>query len=303
MNFIDYDWQNYSWLQMFPDKKNEQIRHLVGTGLYEGCDGPEYCFVPTKLIEKREQEILTLYDKIEVTDSETEICNEIYYTTKIEGAKTTYKRTMEIHNGRPVSHDNYFSEMMVKGGFEATKYLNIHGNRLDENILVEMWNLLIDGCCENEDIRGKKYRIGEVGVGNYMALNSSLVPDAMNEWISFYNSSLLNDYPFIKAALLHVSFERIHPFCDGNGRAGRLLMINYLIGQGYDKCKAISFSSNIAETSVDYYRTLDECNNSYFDCTPFLEYMLSSFDYTFANVLNKIKNPDIMTNEDNEHER
>ena len=287
MEFIDYNWESYDRLRRNNLKKQKQISLLYGTGLYEGMHGVEFCFVPTKKMCELEKEIQSLYDKVTVEDNEVVLCNEIYYTSKIEGANTTYKRTCDIHDGRPIDHDNYFSEMMVLGGFNATKFLNVCGNRIDEAILLKMWNILTDGARDNEDIKGDKYRSGNVGIGSHMGLNYEYIEDAMNFWLSFYNSNELNDHPFIKAALLHYAFEYIHPFCDGNGRCGRLLMVNYLIGQGYDKFKAISFSRSIAKNYNEYYSVFTQSENSYTDCTPFIEYMLDVFDDAIYDVLNE----------------
>lgn len=97
----------------------------------------------------------------------------------------------------------------------------------------------------------------------------------------------------IKAALLHFAFEYIHPFCDGNGRCGRLLMVNYLIGQGYDKFKAISFSRSIAKNYNEYYSVFTQSENSYTDCTLFIEYMLDVFDDAIYDAIyEKILEPD-----------
>ena len=288
MEFIDYDWNSYFLLRNNKQKKQEQVSHLIGTGLYEGEDGVEFSFIPTKVMETLENRIKEEYQKIKTEDHEVALCGEVYFTSKIEGSHTTYKRTQEIHNGSPIDHDDYFSEMMVLGGFNATKYMNLRGNKLNEDILIEMWNILTDGCCDNMDIKGGKYRTGNVGVGNHMGLSPGYIGDAMNHWIDFYNSSEMNDHPFIKASLLHFAFEYIHPFCDGNGRAGRLLMINYLIGQGYDALKAVSFSRSIAKNAQDYYMVLDISDNSYTDCTPFIEYMLNIFDDAISDVLEKV---------------
>lgn len=105
-----------------------------------------------------------------------------------------------------------------------------------------MWNILVNGCCDNQSIRGDKFRVGNVQVGKHVGLNYKYIDDAMSNWVDYYNSPILSDHPFIKACILHFSFEFIHPFCDGNGRAGRLLLNNFLIKEGFDKIKAISFS-------------------------------------------------------------
>ena len=275
MEFIEHQWESYQYLRHEPNKRNRQISLLHGSGLCESNDGVEFCFVPTTRMKELEEQIKSLYDESKVTNNA--ICDEVYYTSKIEGTKITFKRTQEIHNGSPIDCNNYFSEMMVKGGFEATKYLNIRGNKLNKNILIEMWNILTDGCCDNEDIKGETYRIGNVGVGNHMGLNYQLLDETMDNWLEYYNSESLNEHPFIKAALLHYAFEFIHPFCDGNGRAGRLLMINFLLGLGYDKLKAVSFSKTIAKKLHRYYGAFEDSENVYTDCTIFIEYMLSVF--------------------------
>lgn len=285
MKFVEHKWETYDRLRRNNEKKQEQVRALYGTGLCESNEGIEYCFVPTKRIEELEENIKKLYEDISVEDHEVFLCNEVYYTSKIEGANTTYKRTQEIHDGKPINHDDYFSEMMVLGGFNATKYLNAAGNKLNEDILIKMWNILTDGCRDNEDIKGEKYRIGNVGIGNHIGMNYELLNDTMANWINFYNSKELKDYPFIKAALLHYSFEFIHPFCDGNGRCGRLLMINYLIGEGYDKLKAVSFSKSIAKDYNAYYSAFNRSENVYTDCTPFIEYMLEIYEDAMYDAL------------------
>ena len=85
---------------------------------------------------------------------------------------------------------------MALGGFNAIKFLNVCENRMDEPILIKMWNILTDGTRDNEDIKGEKYRSGNVGVGSHMGLNYEYVEDAMNAWLSFYNSNKLNDHPY-----------------------------------------------------------------------------------------------------------
>lgn len=273
LKFVNFDWTEYNLLRN-PTYLNEQLQLLHETHLVNFINGKAFSFIPTARMEKLEKEILELYQQVDIVDHDVELCTEVFYTSKIEGAVTTLLRTQEIHAGAALDKANLFSESMLSGGFNATKYLNAAGNKVNEKILLKVWNILTENCCSNLEIRGEKYRCGEVQVGNHIGLRFTHVDKAMSAWIEFYNSNDLNNHPFIKAALLHYSFESIHPFCDGNGRMGRLLFSNFLIGSGLEKFKAISVSRSIEKEVRVYYYAFTQADNDYSDCTYFIEYML-----------------------------
>ena len=62
--------------------------------------------------------------------------------------------------------------------------------------------------------------------------------------------------PLIKMAVQHYQFEAIHPFTDGNGRTGRVLMILHLIEAGLLDLPTLYLSRYILATRGDYYRLL-----------------------------------------------
>ena len=233
-------------------------------------------FVYSTNIVAYERYIEEIVSTIKIKDTETTLETEVYYTSKIEGANTTLKRTQQIHNGSPIQKSNAFSEAMIKGNFEAVKLLNLYDNKITKDRLIKVWQVLTKDCRDNILLQGDEYRIGEVTVtgSSFVAVPCSELDTIMEEFISFYNSRLLDNHPFLKASIIHYAFETIHPFCDGNGRLGRLLINNYLIRQGIESAKAVSFSMEIDRSRGLYDYAFIASENIHGDCTPFLEYML-----------------------------
>ncbi len=267
-------WRPYS---IFTEEEQKELQkeNLYAIEDLFVCEG-QLSFIYSKQIARVYEYIEDAFSKIRITDTNAVIEDEIYHTATIEGANTTRRRTFEIHNGAKIREDNYESEKMIENGFKAVKLLSLYGPNLTKEKLTSVWETIVDGCCHNEEIRGEKgeYRNGDIFVGGHIGLNVEKIESYMDNWIAFYNSDYLDEKPFIKAAILHYAFENIHPFCDGNGRTGRLLMNNYLIDRGIEACRAVSFSMEIDKERARYDVSFFDSENEYADCTPFLEYML-----------------------------
>lgn len=114
-------------------------------------------------------------------------------------------------------------------------------------------------------VRGKtktpgKYRDDEVWIGNlgtnksqakYLPPEAVQIKQLMEELIKFINNRK-DVHPLIACGIMHHRFEAIHPFKDGNGRVGRLLISLYLIDQGLLKYP-ILYPSGFFETNKDQY--------------------------------------------------
>lgn len=284
-NALEYPVDIGTWLSYMPYHSEEQLslqrENILRLPLnnHYGQIG----FILSKNINRYEQFLEDISKEIRIENTETILETEAYYTCKIEGAKTTKKRTSEIHNGSPIKEDNEFSEAMIKGNFEAVKLLNLYGNQITVEILHNVWKTLTTDCRENEEIQGDLYRIDDIIVTNstFKAVRVDDIEKEITSLIEFYHSNLLDDKPFIKASIIHFVFETIHPFCDGNGRLGRLLMNNYLIGQGIESCRAVSFSEQIDKNRGLYDSAFEKAENTYSDCTPFVEYTLETMANAF----------------------
>mgnify|MGYP004453942051 CR=1 FL=1 len=278
-----------TWVQYQSFSDKNQIKNQRDNLLYTGLKNAsgDICFIFTKDICRLNNELTLTARMINVVPTETVIEDEVYYTTKIEGARTTRIRTTELHNGAKIDKDNAYSEYMVKNAFKASKMLNLYGNRVSTDILIKVWNELVHNCCDNDDIRGTRFRDGDIEVGGHTGANPKEIENLMEQWVEFYNSDILDKYPFIKAALLHFAFESIHPFCDGNGRMGRLLLNNYLIGRGVEATRAVSFSMFIDRRRTEYDAAFIQSENIYNDCTPLITYLLQTMYLAFDSALNK----------------
>ena len=105
-------------------------------------------------------------------------------------------------------------------------------------LLCEMHRVLLD----HPRARGKtpgEVRRSQVWIGGTRPGNAAFVPppadalaDCLKPFERFLNDEPEPTPPLIKAALAHVQFETIHPFLDGNGRIGRLLIVVQLVADG-----------------------------------------------------------------------
>lgn len=77
----------------------------------------------------------------------------------------------------------------------------------------------------------------------------------LSDWERFANEDIPMP-PLIRCGLLHYQFETLHPFLDGNGRLGRLLIIFYLLSEGHLPAPLLDVSSFFEEHKNEYYDRL-----------------------------------------------
>lgn len=109
---------------------------------------------------------------------------------------------------------------------------------------------------EGEKFDPGHYRKQSVRIGNITPAPASHIPSLMSELERFINSDTSLP-PLIKAGLAHVQFETIHPFLDGNGRIGRLLIILMLVESGLLSSPILYPSYFFKKNHYEYYQKLE----------------------------------------------
>lgn len=102
------------------------------------------------------------------------------------------------------------------------------------------------------------------------------VPNLMGNWEVYVNDGPQDIDPLIRAAIAHYQFESIHPFEDGNGRTGRILMVLQLIMDGLLTLPVLYISGYINKNRSKYYRLLHDvtANDNWHG---FINFMLNGF--------------------------
>ncbi len=186
----------------------------------------------TKPIKNRIQALKAEYDILrEGKDSllvmidEAEIPESVYNSNAIENSTLTLKETERILLDMEVTRDTSLREVYeAKNLARVISYIRNKSieTELNRELILLLHQMLIGGI--DDKIAGRFRGPGEyVRVGTHVAPAPEQVEKLIGSSISEYTSDL-SVYFLDKIAQFHLDFETIHPFCDGNGRIGRVLI-------------------------------------------------------------------------------
>lgn len=171
-------------------------------------------------LKKGKESLLVMIDEAEIPES-------VYNSNAIENSTLTLKETEKILLEMEVSRDVSVREVFeAKNLARVMEYMRekVKEKQLDSDILLFLHKMLISGI--NDKIAGRFRQKGEyVRVGTHIAPS----PEHVNRMIEllFDNYiSTIEGFIIDKISKFHLDFETIHPFNDGNGRIGRVI-INY----------------------------------------------------------------------------
>ncbi|MBP1546123.1 MAG: Fic family protein [Oscillospiraceae bacterium] len=170
------------------------------------------------LAEKKSRIKGGIYNKMQVDFA--------YNSNHIEGSRLTHEQTRYIYETRTIGDAALVNDVFETANhFRCFDYiLNTINQPLSEKIIKELHGILKAGVISDDDsaVVGdyKKYpnTVGEVDT-----VQPEQVADNIRLLIDNYNHR--NSLDMYDIAQFHAEFEKIHPFYDGNGRIGRLLML------------------------------------------------------------------------------
>jgi Fic family protein len=178
-------------------------------------------------LRKGKESLLVMIDEADVPES-------VYNSNAIENSTLTLKETEKILLDMEVSRDVSLREV-----YEAKNLARVIGyirnkskeTEINKELILLLHQMLIGGIDDN--IAGRFRKIGEyVRVGTYVAPAPERVEGMIGDILTVYTGDLTN-YFLDKIAKFHLDFENIHPFCDGNGRIGRILICFQLQRLGF----------------------------------------------------------------------
>lgn len=166
--------------------------------------------------------------------SETEVSDQVYNSNAIENSTLTLEETekilLQIDLDRFISGRELFE---AKNLAKVVSYIDTHATEKDLTLetMLFLHNILLSHI--RDDVAGRFRKEDEwVRVGDHIAVDPKIVEEKLEDIIFEYKATP-QKHIIERIALLHLKFEHIHPFVDGNGRIGRVINNYLVIREGY----------------------------------------------------------------------
>jgi Fic family protein len=165
---------------------------------------------------------------------EAEVGEQVYNSNAIENSTLTLEETekilMKIDMERFISERELFE---AKNLARVVSYIHTKAKERELNldIILLLHKMLLSNI--RNDVAGRFRKDGEwVRVGNHIAVDPNWVNQKLDEMLVRYYTTQ-EDHIVKRVAQMHLTFEYIHPFVDGNGRIGRVINNYVLIREGF----------------------------------------------------------------------
>ena len=170
---------------------------------------------------------------------------EAVLSSKIEGTHVTLGEVLEVEaggtpeNDTPERREDFFEVLNYKNTIRMCEKKLLE-QPLTQHFIREAHAMLMQGV-RGQDKTPGQYRSMQNWIGRprckieeaeFIPVPAEHLAAGMDAWEGYLNADNPRPDPVVRLAILHVEFEALHPFCDGNGRLGRMLIPLYLYQKG-----------------------------------------------------------------------
>ena len=212
----------------------------------------------------------------------TEFAKEfIFNSNNMEGSKIPPEKVREIIDTGDTKYYDRNEVKEVKNSILAFGYLQ-SSFKFNLTSILRLYHILTkDLFIEGKSLYPKGFKKIDNVVGNSSTTPPEKVEEELKNLISWYRQNKNKLHPLILAFEFHRRYEFIHPFLDGNGRTGRLIMNKILINAKYSPI--IIYKSN----KNSYFGALEKTKNG--KLKSYYQFMLEQADKTYDYLLETLE--------------
>lgn len=216
------------------------------------------------------------------------IMKEATQSSKIEGTQTKMEDAILDEEYVPLDKRDDWKEVhnYIDAMNEAVKAMK--GLPFSSRLIRMIHNTLMQGV-RGENKTPGEYRRSQNWIGG-ATINDAIyvppvfteIPELIGDIEDFVHNEDINIPDLVKIAIIHYQFETIHPFLDGNGRTGRLLITLYLVSKGLLKRPILYLSDYLEHHRNSYYQCLMKAREEN-DLRPWFKFFLTGIIKTADN--------------------
>lgn len=189
--------------------------------------------------------------------------NESVQSTRIEGTQATFDEIMEADITQKFNIDTLEVRNYIDALIKGEKLLK--SIPISTRLILELHReILKEGRGKNRspgEYRKTQNWIGptkKIEDASYIPPSPDKLADYMANLEKYINDDFIEEIdPLIKVAIIHAQFESIHPFLDGNGRVGRVLIMLYLLDKKVMSKPSFFVSEELEKNKFKYYSMLN----------------------------------------------
>lgn len=202
-------------------------------------------------------------------------------SSMLEGTQATLDGVL-VNQVTPNDKDKNLNEVHNYYNATVKGYESLKRRDFSDEFFFDIHRALMQGNVRKPTLIGE-YRKEQNYIGKYDKTHSiTFVPPApekvsglMDNLISYINNPTDKYRPLVRTAIVHAQFETIHPFMDGNGRVGRILIPMYLFAQKQIELPCFFISEALERDKLRYYTLLNNIR-IYGDWNEWIKFFLAT---------------------------